>query len=328
MTLFTTPSLPDLADALDKSIEDIASDVYKLAMYLESIGNRGVSRHALVQVQMPVYFLTDVYLGIWRDILFFAEGSRKRDFDGWGLRRRPHDWRIAWGERFGWSSDIGQQLIEEAHAAALVEYEAKRVRRHNETFAQGRYEEYTSEQIAYRMAVADILMCRYSHMYHTREKSRDWHDNAHGYSMRVWMQQNQHMQKELEYRTKAEPEARSSKAKTEAARADFAHAKKFLDAGTGYFFSLEFVQQAIESAEEPDLTVDFDHLPKLTTNKTPVRWLTNGQLIAQFMAFLAESNDPQSFEYEDARKILDTLRKMLARAKGQKISDNKESLGE
>lgn len=327
MTLFTTTTLVELAASLDKDPVTIAADVYKLARYLDESGNKGASRHALETVNMPVYFLTDEYAGIWRDILFHGEGSRKRDYSGWGVRRRP-DWRVAWGERYGWENAIGQTLIEEAHAAALVEHESRRVKRSNETFTQGRYEDYTSEQIAYRFATSDILMRRYERLYRSRRASSDWKSDVYGYLMNVWMQQNLHMQKELEYRTKADPAPRSSKKKTEAARADFHQAQKYLDAGTGYFFSPEFVQEAIDSAEEPDLRVDFDHLPKLPADKMPVRWLTDGQLVQQFMAFLTKAeSDKASFEYEDTRLIMDSLRKMFARAKGQKPDDGETIIG-
>lgn len=321
-------SIPDIADSLSISTEQLAADIYKVARYLEDTGNKGVSRHTLKSLELSTEFLLEPYSPAWEGILFFAVGSKRRDFDGWGVRRRPVNWTIAWGERYGWQTEIGQALIEEAETAARVEHEARRVKRHNDTFTQGRFEDYATEQIAYRMAASDILMRRYGRLYRARRHSADWQTDIYGYLMRVWMQQNLHMQKELEYRTKADPEARSSKKKTEAAHADFQQAQKFLDAGTSYFFSEEFVRQAIESEAEPDLRVDFDHLPKQPADKTPVRWLTDGQLVTQFMTFLTQAeNDTTSFEYEDTRAILKTLRNMLARAKGQKISDEPEKIG-
>lgn len=86
-----------------------------------------------------------------------------------------------------------------------------------------------------------------------------------------------------------------------------------------HFFSKSFVEYAVESAEEPDLRVDFEHLPKEAPEQAQVRWMSDGALVKEFMRWCDAAVDPKSFEYEDKELILKTLRTMFARAKGQKV---------
>jgi hypothetical protein len=315
-----------MSDAVAKICESmqinpatLAADIFRVAMWIEENKNRGFSARTLKApgVELPIYFFTDEGFSLYDGILFFINN----DFtSGWMVRKNPN-WRIVWRERYGEIDPDRAALVqrwEDEQAAAKATEDAK-PKRKVDSFAEGRFESFTSIQIAYRAAVALVLCRRYMEMRFERDYI---YKDVSKYMASVWRQQYDLMIAELHYRKEAEPEPRSSKKKTREAVEDFGKAKELLEAGIEYFFAREYWEQVIESAEEPDLWVDFEHLPRQPLETTPIRWMRESDLITTFMQFVAEDHERQSFEYEDKQIILRTLRKMFARAKGQKIDDD------
>ena len=136
------------------------------------------------------------------------------------------------------------------------------------------------------------------------------------------------MKLELEYRTEAEPQPRSSKKKTESAKEDFRKAALYLSGDTvRQIYSIEFMAM-VDKTEFPfDFILDPDALPKQKPEKEPVMRMNQTALLKEFMRWVSNGElDIDSFEADDARLLkkrvydaLDDERKALARAKGQKV---------
>jgi hypothetical protein len=316
-----------ICEALGVTAEQLAADIHAFASWVEEGGNKGVLMYEIEQRnqrddKLPIYFLDEAKCREALDgIMFYAEPKRKSDYSGWYVRKKPH-WKSVWAERFALENELGQKVRAELEAARLAEEERNRVKRKEEWFSQGRFEDFDTFAIAYRAAVAAVMYRRHSDGYWSYD------NNAFGYSTEsdnsvskymaaTWQREHNRMMNELEYRTKAAPEQRTSKKKTLAAVEDFAAAAKFIEAGTEYFFSLDYIRQCLSSEAEPDLRIDPEHLPRQPLDKEPVRRLTDSQVVRQFMKFVADNTDENSFEYQDIQLIIGELRKKYARARGQ-----------
>jgi hypothetical protein len=317
-------TIEKIAGELSVTPAQLATDLWFVANWIDENRNRGFSLEQLraTGVELQTYMLVDSAFAVLDGIVFerFDGPKSRRYSEGWMVRKNPN-WRVTWRTRFAEYAPDKVLLIDQWQAeqeAAKAAEESKPKRKVEGMHGEGYFESFTSLQIAYRAAVAHVLMRRYREM----RWNRGYLDRgAWRYMAATWQQQWETMIGELRYRTEAEPEPRSSKKKTREAVEDFAKAKELVEAGTSYFFSPEYVEQVLSAVEEPDLTVDFEHLPRQPLEKTPVRWLSDRQVIESFLQFLAEDHDPASFEYEDQKLVLETLRKTYARAKGQKIDD-------
>lgn len=309
-----------LASEINQTVDAAGAALYQIAQVCEANGNRGLplarfpaGTHWILADDQPAQELR-------RDILFFAEGHRTRDYDGWGVKKDPH-WSLVWGERFGWQSEAAQTIIAQAedearatHAKILAEEEANRTQRVVDTLAGKRVTDLTTREVAYIAAVAEVLARRYqerggfSPTFTEAEAILYWH----------YRELHENALTELKYRCDHTPPEQSSKKKTKAMQADWARAADLLKARTAHFFSRAFIDQAVASVTEPDLSVDWEHLPKLPEEQTPVAWKSDAAVIRDFMRFLDEGQGG-SFEWEDARLILSQLRSTLARARGQKL---------
>lgn len=308
--------LEGIAAGLGRTFDGLGGAVYRIAAWLEVQGNRGMSVRYIDDGLEKDVLANKEHSPAWDGILFC-----NRDKD-WFARKRPH-WTLVWGERYGWQSELGQVAMalhhQEAlatHAEVLAYFERLKPKRIVETIAGNRAESLTTIQVAYVAAVADVLYRRYR-----RQSYGVSFDDVAGILRWHYQALNNEARAELQYRTQSGPEERASKKKTAAAVEDWKKAGEMLNAGTDYFFDPAFIQQAIESAAEPDLQVDFDHLPKLPAEQTPVKWLTDGDLVLQFMKWVDAASEPNSFEWEDKQAIMRQLRAMFARAKGQKLDD-------
>ncbi|MEL6526014.1 MAG: hypothetical protein AAFQ07_09925, partial [Chloroflexota bacterium] len=189
-------------------------------------------------------------------------------------------------------------------------------------------EKLTTLQVAHRLAMADIML----HWMHAYKLNVSLTDDTYGWLQSIWSKQADTMRAELEYRTEAQPEPRSSKRKTEAARKDFRTASEWLS-GAKQIYSDEFKKMTRKLAMPFDLTIDEEALPKQVPEKQPVMRMGYTELIHEFMRWVTDAElDPDSFEYEDAtllrnklREALEDTRKQLARAKGQHVSISEES---
>ena len=200
--------------------------------------------------------------------------------------------------------------------------ERKPQRNHNITSL----ERLTTIEVAHRRELAK-LMSIWMFSFRTYAGFRD---TTYSWLQNIWEAQAYIMTAELEYRTEADPEPRSSKKKTEAAKKDFRTAALWLT-GVNTIYSDEFIH-LVANADMPfDPSVNYDDLPKQVPEKAPVMKMGYTQLMHEFMRWVSlKEIDPDSFEGEDAhmlrtklhntlRDALDDIRKPFARAKGQHV---------
>jgi hypothetical protein len=271
-------------------------------------------------------------------ILFYTESGKRRhdNFYGWGLCKNPilksekigkelWEWERRWAENFGYlNPDIAEEI--KARQAAIEEANKRIVtRRHNYFWLENK----ETFQIAQMMAVANLMgMWLWQNQWAALV---DTHGDVLAWLRSIWVEQARIMELELEYRTEADPQPRSSKKKTEAAKADFRKAAIFLAGGTTELYSEDFIKM-VEKTEFPiDFSLDPEALPKQKPEKEPVMRMSSTKLMAEFVRWVTDAQiDPDSFEAEDAlvlkRRVskavteaLDDERKALARAKGQKV---------
>lgn len=341
--------IANIAATLEKPVDELARDIWMLAEFLESKGNRGMSTgliEAVVKTQginIPFYFLKDECEAAFHGIIFESfEGYRRhkqRKSNGWMVRKKPH-WQITWAEMYGdLDPDRRAAILKSDEEKNAFEEDSNRLKRRVGHFSEGDFEEFTTMQIAYRAACADVLRERCE--YRWRKYGSFGLEDPGRFMQRVYFCEWTLLIEELVYRSKGpQPDPRyhrSKKALREAAE-DYQKAKQFINRTvvkgfeqfeqfdafgiTDHFFSKEFVKQAIESAEEPNLSVHFEHLPKQPVGKVPVRLQSDRELIQDFMKFVTDHQDADSFEYEDIQSILSTVRKMYARAKGQRTGED------
>jgi hypothetical protein len=328
MTITTAELIQQLAKEHGIAPDQLGADIYRTAKFIEDGGNKGLTKRDIllrqaIDPEAPVeYILEDAYRDILEGIMFF---NNARDWvKGWYVRKNPN-WREAFLIKFGGYG--GQAVVAataeleamRAESQAKLDIEAARPKRDRATFSQGHFEEFTSQQIAYRAAVAEVLHRRYQRMANRLYETGERRDHYITYLAWVWKAEYRAMLDELLYRMKGEPVPRGSKRKDSKAAWDFGEATKYLDAGTAHFFSPAFQEQIVESAEEPDLRVDFEKLPKMALAESPVRYLADRDVITKFMHLLSDDFQKDAFEYEDTKLIMEQLRRMLARRLGEKV---------
>jgi hypothetical protein len=346
-------ALQNIAQLLGKTLSEIGRDLYVIAAFLDEKKNKGlktyeIDRFAKTELrELPTYFFKPEYEEVYQNVLFFKKSDRWSDNEGWMIRKTPN-WRISWRLRWGEYCPEQKALVDqwEAEEAARLAAESQKPKRKETRFHQGDFEQFKTDEIAYRAACMQLLAMRAAYRWqqtHNRQQVEHWRGMHYMYDkqFRIFVD-------ELWYRTMAQPDpaVHKSKKKQKEAVADFAKAQSyFLEAHLGMtfilydeqitasrtysidhivhqFFTPEFIDQAVKSAEEPDLYVDLEHKPKRPLQSAVVRWLPDHEVIGAFMKFLNEDHDPKSFEYEDKRKILETLRRMYAQAVGQRPFDD------
>lgn len=192
-------------------------------------------------------------------------------------------------------------------------------RRKRAEFAGGSFSSYSTFEIAYRAACCYVMCHWYRGAYH-----RHMHEKRN-YPYReaavIWQQEYAVLLDELRFRSHVQPPLESSKKKAEATAEDWAKAKAYAENPVPHFFSQEFVLAAIESSEYPDLSIDPEHLPKAPSEKTPVAWKSDREILADVLKWLDKDIDPTSFEYEDRKTFVEMARRWLATAKGEKAHE-------
>lgn len=202
-----------------------------------------------------------------------------------------------------------------AHRAELAKVDA--LRRKQDFFSGGAFSQYSTFDIAYRAACADVLRGWYGHQYGFMRGNFNQSKEA----MHVWGEQYSILSNELKYRVHAPAPEKESKKKTKEAAEDWAKAAEYLEKGTLYFFSREFLRVVTASPEYPDLTIEPEHLPKLPPEKTPVAWKSDRDLLAEVITWLNAELDPFSFEFEDRKTFIDMARRWLAASRGEKMHE-------
>lgn len=340
--------IENIAKLLEKELSVLGQDIFTIAAFIEEKGNKGFTAGQIKQFaeaekrELPTYFLKEEYEAIYKDILFYKREERHSDIYGWMVRKRP-SWRVGW--RTLWGRHVPELKVsvdawekEETQKAAE---EAAKPKRTVEKFAEGVFDNFTTIEIAYRAACMDVLENRCFERWTGSRRS----DPYFRYMANVYSDQRRLLIEELKYRADGgapDPRYYRGKKKLAAAVEDFAKANEFVKKSvhrasgfvewnvselTTHFFSPAFIKQATISAEEPDLRVDMEHLPKQPVEQAVVRWMPDYEVVTAFMKFLDEDHDPKSFEYEDKKNILATLRRLLANAKGQRASDDVMKIG-
>lgn len=226
-------------------------------------------------------------------------------------------WVRTWINRFGGSLD---PQIRERYNALLEEWrnyyappERPVPKRAHDTAYM---EEMSTKEVAHRWAVAMMMDTWFFSLALQSHDGR----GIYVWMRSIWAHEAAIMKSELEYRTAAEPLARSSQKKTEAAKRDFRSASVELVGSWRNFFTDDFMEMVREMAFPFNIAdLDYEQLPEAAPEKKPVKWMSEFELVRDFMRFLDADFDKDSFEYEDRQLLLDNLRKQYARIKGQKV---------
>lgn len=273
-----------LIEGSGMTLAQIGGHLYHVACWIEASGNKGYSDHDLMMAlpAFPIRLLDDAYRVAWENILFFGEGGRRDDFNGWGVHKRtPAHWTIQWLNRFGLDHPQAEALMDAIWDEALAEHDKRAVKRAHKTYAGIDLEQALTRDVAHKAAAMWLLS--------------EWAD-AHSWSLggrrEMWRLQSElyHMahrvfRDELLYRQDQQPEKRRSKKKTQAARDDWAAAGEYFGARSIFgchagfydrpvfnahkFYTVAYVKACCASDHMPDASVDFDTLPRGTEGELP-----------------------------------------------------------
>lgn len=309
------------------STQEIAAEIFALADYIEEWGNKGYERHEIDRLLMEkqnaegkTYMLHSVYADATDGILFY---STRDHYNGWYVRKNPH-WKDTWLERFGEVAPGIAAAIEQerehqaAEEAAQAERELELARPHGDT-----YKHLNTKFVAYRAAVMDIMRARASvgvlgeaHRGHSPRRT----------IAQVYQDALKKLTAELAYRKQItlRPADFDDRATYRATVEDYAEAGQYLDEyntfnGRETFFTEAYYRYATSTAAEPDLSVDFDDLPRATIPETPVRDMTTRQLSLAIMQLLTSKTEDE-FTEEDKDNLLRYVRDQFPEAKN--LSDS------
>ncbi|PSN80987.1 hypothetical protein C8B47_03670 [filamentous cyanobacterium CCP4] len=329
--------LTKLCERLEVTPTQFTGDLYKLCRWMQDESkhyNLSISTIEKFNQDNPddtlaTYFLDTSILDDTIDGILYHADSRK--FSGWGINKNPviksekyecWSWERQWLENFAYLHPERANAIQNRIDTINKAHERKPQRNHNITAL----ENLPTIEIAHRRELAK-LMSIWMFSFRTYAGFRD---TTYRWLQNIWEAQAYIMTAELEYRTAAEPEPRSSKKKTEAAKKDFRTAALWLT-GVNTIYSDAFVE-LVKGADMPfDPSVNYDDLPKQIPEKAPVMKMGYTKLMNEFTRWVSLNEiDPDSFEGEDAlmlknkihntlRDALDDIRKPFARAKGQHV---------
>lgn len=112
----------EAAAKLELTADELAQEIYTLAMWIESSGNRGYSTEKLVKVCARANDI--LRLGVCEGIFFYGEGTRKWHLNGWAVRRNP-PWLVRLCEVIGYDSAFARARVDIWHEEALGENEER-----------------------------------------------------------------------------------------------------------------------------------------------------------------------------------------------------------
>jgi hypothetical protein len=256
---------------LNMSIAQIGAMLYDVASWIETSGNKGYSDNDLLKALpgLRIKVLGNAYKLAWESILFYGDGSRKRDFAGWGVHKyKPAHWTLTWLERFGLDNPQAEILTDKIWDEALAEQAKRAVKRLQATCAGIDLEQAETRDVAHKAAAMWLLSEWAQHRAWRGLRLREmWKVQSALYhdAYKVFRQ-------ELLYRQDQQPQPRRSKKKTQAAREDWTTASRYFVSGRGFyprpdfdahaFYTAAYVAACCESDVMPDLAVDFDALPR------------------------------------------------------------------
>jgi hypothetical protein len=301
--------IEEIAETLGKSVNEMVLDLVRIALWIDADKNKGKTTDKIAEAGLDVGVLDARYVVTWEGILFHAIPDRCSHYKGWYVRRTPEPWFEIFVRRYGAEGSAWHKVLEAAHASALAEAESRRVWRKLNQFAGMELEQIDTRTVAYWAAVMDVLGCRAGVQH-----------RALGEMLRaIYTASYRQLRDELRYRTRSDPQKDGvSKKKYLARKADWYKATTYLEAGTNHFFDANYVLHCMMQDGDPDLIVDFEHLPRMTREKTPVRWQRDTDILHTFMQFVGGAA-LGSFEAEDVQLIVERVRPLLARAKGENV---------
>lgn len=350
-------NLEKLADAWKMTPAKIIDDLFTLLLYVSDEEN-GISNGFLVEDiigvtgMMPyLYLLPDpgqvkdseeleilrVYRRVLGRVMFWNDGDNMYR-RGWYFRRKP-SWLQGFYEQYHVLEGVSaiEHMKEE-----LQQYEL-RYRHFKEPFIpHDSVEAMSTEELGYRYAISS-LMCEYwrcrfeDNMNPSEFVFGGEREGGFTNPLSIFIGDYNHIasiyRAELVYRAST---ARSLK-NTEQCR-NWSKADRYLEQSYHAFFAEDFVASVLKSWAVPDFKLDnLEALPKRTIKNQPVKFMDVRTLCYVVLEFVAEfGSDESRFEYEDvqliARKvregfesgepplrIVESLRKYLANAKGQRI---------
>lgn len=252
-------------DEINMSVAQIGTMLYETASWIEAQGNKGYSDNDLMKAlpNLRIRLLGNAYKLAWENILFFGEGSRKRDFDGWGVHKyKPAHWTRQWLERFGLDHPQADTLTDQIWDEALAEYAKRAVKRAQPTYAGVDLEQELTRDVAHKAASMWLLSRWAQHRAWQHVETREmWMLQARLYSAAYDV-----FRHELVYRQDQQPEKRRSKKKTQAARDDWATASDYFVPNIGFnayhFYTQAYVTACCEADAVPNLGIDHENLPR------------------------------------------------------------------
>lgn len=254
-----------LKGSLDMSTAQIGAHLYSVATWIEAQGNRGHSDEELMigLPSFPIRLLNPENRPMWEHIVFFGDGGGKHDYSGWGVHKRtPAHWWITWLDRFGLDHPQADDLMTAVWDEALAGHEKRAVKRAHKIYAGVDLEEEPTRDVAHKAAAMWLMRAWARHRSWQHRESREiWGLQCHlyGEAFEVFVH-------ELQYRQDQQPEPRRSKKKTQAVRDDWATASSYFYPGIGFdayrFYTQEYVKACCESDAVPDVSVDFEALPR------------------------------------------------------------------
>jgi hypothetical protein len=269
-----------LKDGMGMTTERIGTALFSVASWIESQGNKGYSDEEIMLAlpTFPIRLLGMDYRRTWENILFFGDGGRRDDFNGWGVHKRtPAHWTITWLARFGPEHPQADQLMNDTWDEAQAEYAKRAVKRAQSTCAGVDLEQELTRDVAHKAASMWLMSHWAQHRAWKNPEARDaWKLQSALYhdAYKVFRQ-------ELVYRQDQQPQPRRSKKKTQAARDDWATASRYFDRRVGFgfdpglgfdphlFYTTAYLNACCESDAVPDVSIDYENLPRGIPGEAP-----------------------------------------------------------
>jgi hypothetical protein len=229
--VYTSETLETIAASFEKTLAELAADIYNVAFYIDDeLANRGAR---IIQLQhadppLPTYFLTEAAFAAYDHILFF-----RREEGDWMCRKNPR-WQSTWLHRYGATDPklaeaIKRWIAEQDEIKRREEEEALRVKRENERFVQGQFEDFSTDQIAERMTLVSLLSRRC--LRGSISAPRKHKDNLVAYLRSIYEAEYRLMREDLYYRSEMGDD----------------RARMLLARGTRYYFTDEEEAALMES---------------------------------------------------------------------------------
>jgi hypothetical protein len=164
-------------------ISEHLKPLYRLCQWIETTGNRGYSNYELIQnLGEEIRPILENYK-LFSVCLFLGTGTRKRDFNGFGVKRKP-SWQseyLAMYHRLVGTDEFYTDILDQQHEAALKDdvHESKRRARPHTYFTHAELDNMTAIQLFNRYGIGRMQ----PHFIAEKNNLRNWIES-------VWRKQS------------------------------------------------------------------------------------------------------------------------------------------